>query len=331
MSFIGKLTQNIDKNFRQKFVKDQYPMLTSLSRNKLQRHGAIGVVYMLHHITEKDTNRIPTNEDLKISPSFLERLIIKYKKQGFDFISLDSLYDIITKVKKPECPFVGFTIDDGYIDNYTIGLPIFEKYNVPFSVFVATDFIDKRAILWWDCLEDLIMTYDDVITSDGNRYSCRTYEQRWDTFRYLRDRILNLNQNLMFEELNAMFSRYDIDWLDPIKEKGMSWEQVRFLANHPLCTIGGHTVSHPALNKLDDEMVENEISLGILKLEKEIGKKIYHFAFPYGSANEVGYRELRLIKQYNFKTVFGANGGCITNNNCNGQLLPRVYLHEGNL
>ena len=66
-------------------------------------------------------------------------------------------------------------------------------------------------------------------------------------------------------------------------------------------------------------------------LEKEIGKKIYHFAFPYGSANEVGYRELRLIKQYNFKTVFGANGGCITNNNCNGQLLPRVYLHEGNL
>ena len=331
MNFIGKLNQNIVKVYRQKFVKDQYPMLTYISRRELQMNGTIGVVYMLHHITEKDSNKIPTNEDLKISPSFLEKLIIRYKKKGFVFISLDSLYEIVTKVKKTERPFVVFTIDDGYNDNYTKGLPVFEKFNVPFSVFIATDFVDKKAILWWDCLEDLIMKQDDIITNDGNRYSCRTYKQRWDTFRYLRERILKMNQNLMFEELNAMFSQYDIDWYDPIKEKGMSWEQVRFLANHPLCTIGGHTVSHPALNKLDDKMVEEEISLCILKLEKETGKNIRHFAFPYGSANEIGQRELRLIKQYNFKTVFMANGGCITKKNCQSFSLPRVYLHEGNL
>lgn len=328
MSYIGKITHNIDYFYRKIFVKEQYPMLTPISRKKLKKEGAVGVVYMLHHIADKDPNKIPTNEDLKISPSFLEKLIIKYKKQGFDFISLDTLYDILSLGYNFERPFIVFTLDDGYLDNYMNGLPVFEKNKVPFSIFVATDFIDKKAILWWDSLENLILTHDEIITSDGKRYLCRTFKQRWDTFRYLRERILNLNQSSLLEELNTMFSRYDISWSEPIKEKGMSWDQVSLLANHPLCTIGGHTVSHPALNKLDEDKFKMEVSLGVAKLEKETGKVIHHFAFPYGSANEIGERELCLIKQYNFKTVFMANGGCITKNN-GSIVLPRVYLHEG--
>ena len=31
------------------------------------------------------------------------------------------------------------------------------------------------------------------------------------------------------------------------------WEQVKEISQRPLCTIGGHTVSHLALNQLNDE------------------------------------------------------------------------------
>ena len=34
---------------------------------------------MLHHISDKDPLGIPTNEDLKVSPTFLEKIILKYK------------------------------------------------------------------------------------------------------------------------------------------------------------------------------------------------------------------------------------------------------------
>lgn len=329
MSFISKIARKVDHFYQSEIAKEQYPMLTAISRNKLQREGALGLVYMLHHITEKDSSRIPTNEDLKVSPAFLERIIIDYRKEGFDFISLDQLYDIVSKGNYPDWPFVVFTIDDGYLDNYTKALPVFERHQVPFAIFVATDFIDKKAILWWDSIEELILTHDKIETSDGKSYPCGTFQQRWDTFRYLREQILNLNQENLQSGLQHMFNHYEVDWLAPIKEKGMSWEHVRKLGEHPLCTIGGHTVSHPALNKLSDERATHEIVEGIRKIEEVIQQKVHYFAYPYGTPNEIGVREYQMVKDCDIKLAFMAHQGCLNKDNQKHVThLPRVYLHE---
>ena len=109
----------------------------------------------------------------------------------------------------------------------------------------------------------------------------------------------------------------------------MSWEQVKEISQHPLCTIGGHTVSHLALNKLNDQVFLQEVGDGLAKLQSATGKPIQHFAYPYGSPNEIGEREYKLISGFNFNTVFTAYGGCITENNKHQIThLPRVYLHE---
>ena len=324
----NKIVRRITSLYRHYVVKEEYPMLTSFSRNGLKKEGAIGVVYMLHHICAKDSKRIPTNEDLKVSPFFLEKMILKYKKSGFEFLSMDNLYKLIISHVKPEKPFVVFTIDDGYLDNYTNALPIFEKYSVPFCIFVATDFIDKKAILWWDILEDLILSHDSI-TIDGRVYPCEAFQQRWDTFRYLRERILKLDQSHLEEGLNRMFTNYTIDWYKPVKQKGMTWEQVRLLASHPLCTIGGHTVSHPALNKLSYNEAKKEIQEGIMKIEKETGQSVSYFAYPYGTPNEIGVREVSIIEELGIKMAFMAHQGCLTISNMNNySLLPRVYFKE---
>ena len=319
----------VERVYKQTIACEQYPMLTLVDRKKRQADGAIGLVYMLHHITEKDSRRIPTNEDLKVSPEFLEKIILKYKAKGFDFISLDQVNDIIKSDDTPERPFVAFTIDDGYLDNFTKALPVFERQQVPFAIFVATDFIDNKAILWWDSIEDLIMAHRSVVTSDGMCYECESYQQRWDTFRYLRDRILNLDQKNLEHELNKMFSSYKIDWYEPIRKKAMSWEQVISLANHPLCTIGGHTISHPALSRLNIDEALHEICEGKKRIEQKTSQPVLYFAYPYGTPNEVGEREFQLTEGLGFDIAFCAHGGCITKDNkskcCQ---LPRVYFHE---
>ena len=328
MGIIGKLRHKAAAFYRDRLVKAQYPMLTIISRKQQEKNGAIGLVYMLHHIIEKNPHGIPTNEDLKVSPTFLEGIILKYKKQGFDFISIDQLNKIIKSNKKPERPFIAFTIDDGYLDNYTQALPIFERQQVPFTIFVATDFIDRKAILWWDIVEDLVLR-NDFIIFDGNRYQCRTFQEKWNVFRILREKILKFDQTRLEKLLKESFSDYDIDWLEPIHRKAMSWKQVKEISQHPLCTIGGHTVSHLALNQLSDDNFRREISEGITKLQDAIGKPIIHFAYPYGSPNEIGKREYNLISKFNFNTVFTAYGGCITEYNKHQIThLPRVYLHE---
>lgn len=325
----SKIAWLADQFYRHHIVKEQYPMLTALSRRNLKREGAMGLVYMLHHICDKDPSRIPTNEDLKVSPAFLEKMILRYKRLGFDFIPLDRLYELTLSGVKPQRPFVAFTIDDGYLDNYTQALPVFEKYEVPFAVFVATDFIDKKAILWWDSIEELILTHDEIITSDGKRFLCKTFQQRWNTFRYLRARVLKLDQTCLETELRKMLDRYDVDWYGPIRQKGMTWEQVKALASHPLCTIGGHTVSHPALNKLSEEAARREIKDGIEKIERTVNQPVRFFAYPYGTPYEIGEREFHLIDELGIQLAFMAHQGCITEDNIRFvNHLPRVYLKE---
>ena len=328
MGIIGKITHQMKSFYRQRIVCENYPMLTPISRKEWQKKEAIGLVYMLHHVTEKNPNGIPTNEDLKVSPAYLDKTILKYKAKGFDFISLNELSVMLSSAKKPDTPFVTFTIDDGYLDNYTYALPIFERHQVPFAIFVATDFIDHKAVLWWDILEELVL-HNDIIHYNKQSFSCHTFQERWDTYRIIREDILKFEQSQLIETLQKAFSDYHIDWYKPIREKAMTWGQVKELSQHPLCTIGGHTVSHPALNQLSDDDFRQEVKVGIEKLESISGKNIHHFAYPYGSPNEIGEREYHLIKEFNFKTAFIAYGGCITEENKNDiSHLPRVYLHE---
>lgn len=325
---IHKIKQRIESSWQVRVVRTQYPMLTPISRIEWRKKKALGLVYMLHHITDKNPNGIPTNEDLKVSPTFLERIILSYKANGFDFISLDELPVILSSVQKLEDPFIAFTIDDGYLDNFTYALPIFERHQVPFAIFVATDFIDQKTILWWDVLEDLVL-HNDIIQFNRQSYPCHTFQEKWDTFRIIRENILKFDQSQLIETLQKAFSDYHIDWYKPICEKAMNWDQIKELSQHPLCTIGGHTVSHPVLNQLSDDDFRHEVIIGIEKLESITGKKINHFAYPYGSPNEIGEREYRLINEFNFKTSFIAYGGCITEENKNNIThLPRVYLHE---
>ena len=76
MNILREITHRFISFYRQRIVCEQYPMLTSLSRNEWQDKGAFGLVYMLHHVTEKNPNGIPTNEDLKVSPAFLDNIIL---------------------------------------------------------------------------------------------------------------------------------------------------------------------------------------------------------------------------------------------------------------
>ena len=171
--------------------------------------------------------------------------------------------------------------------------------------------------------------WHDSVIFGGDKYQCQTFQEKWNVFRILREKILLFDQTKIEEKIKEAFSYYDIDWFEPVRRQSMTWEQVKEISLHPLCTIGGHTVSHLALNKLSDQEFREEIADGVNKLQSATGKPIQHFAYPYGSPNEIGEREYKLISEFNFKTVFTAYGGCITENNKHQIThLPRVYLHE---
>lgn len=305
--------------------QERYPLLNNYYRKYGKGKNAMGVVFMLHRVCERIHGHLPNNEDLKISPKFLEHVIVKYKNAGFAFLSLDQLYDVLTCKKDISKPFVCFTMDDGYIDNFENAYPIFKKHQVPFAVFVATDFPDKKAVLWWYVLEELILNSTEIELSDGSKYTCKTFQEKWDTFRYIREKVLLLNQSNLVIELNKLFANYELDWLAPIHALSMNWEQVKVLTQEPLCTIGGHTVTHVALNKLSVDNLDSEIMNGIDIIKSHTGYEPEYFAYPYGSEKENGEREYNYVKKSDIKLAFISYGNLVYSDS-NLEQIPRFML-----
>lgn len=300
--------------------QERYPLLNNFYRQYGKGRNAKGVVFMLHRVCERIDGHLPNNEELKISPTFLEKTIIKYKNAGFSFLSLDQLYEEISGISCINKPFVCFTMDDGYLDNYENAYPIFKKHNIPFAIFVATNFPDKKAILWWYVIEELILDSTEIELSDGSKYTCRTFQEKWDTFRYIREKVLLLDPRNLVNELNELFADYNLDWYTPINSLSMNWEHIKELTLEPLCTIGGHTVSHVALNKIPSDDLESEIMNGLRIIENHTGYKPKYFAYPFGSEKENGEREYCFIRKSDIRMAFISYGDFI----CSDSQLEQV-------
>lgn len=66
----------------------------------------------------------------------------------------------------------------------------------------------------------------------------------------------------------------------------LSWAQAREMAASGLIEFGAHTVSHADLAQLSRAEAAAEISGSRRILEQRLGRRVRHFAYPYGHHNE---------------------------------------------
>lgn len=67
----------------------------------------------------------------------------------FRVISLEHLLEEINRGGLP-ARTVCITFDDGYQDNFEYAFPILRHYNLPATIFLTTDLIDTKEMLWHD-------------------------------------------------------------------------------------------------------------------------------------------------------------------------------------
>ncbi|MBR4146453.1 MAG: polysaccharide deacetylase family protein [Bacteroidales bacterium] len=124
-------------------------------------HPKLGVVLMLHRVVEKRSEE-PEKRELEITTEFLVETIVRYREQGYRFVSIDQVCNILNGKEKGK-PFVCLTFDDGYQDNYTVALPLLKRLEVPFAIYVTTGFIDNRLPMWWYPDEQLGLSREELV------------------------------------------------------------------------------------------------------------------------------------------------------------------------
>lgn len=262
-------------------------------------HPAAGEIWCLHRVLPI-RSIFPSNRELEITPDFLESLIRKYIHNGYKFVDIDTISTHTSLLPQKQ---VNVSFDDGFADIYTYAFPIFQKYKIPFTIYLTSDLPEGKADLWWCQLEKIANGNIDFFESTiKNIYSSdQPMSQR-------------------MHQLTLSEPDYTIT-----QQLSLSWKEILEMVNSGLCTIGSHTISHPGLTRIPLEMAKMEILDSKRIIESKLtgcNIQIKHFSYPHSMYNT---EILDILRQSPYTTAVLGYGGYIRVRT-NKFLLNRKYI-----
>lgn len=202
-----------------------------------------GECIMYHHISNEKIDDIPA---CICRIDVFENTIKNLLQRNIAIVTIDEMFLILNN--KDTKKFALITFDDIPESVYTNAYPILKKYQIPFIIFIAVDFINREGFI--------------------------------------------------------------------------SLEQLKILADDPLCTIGAHTITHSPLRYSLD--YKQEISESKIKLETLIGKPINLFAYPYGRRSMISKKCIKEASKV-YRCAFSTIQSGINDYTCKKKyFLPRV-------
>ncbi|MCB0668262.1 MAG: polysaccharide deacetylase family protein [Saprospiraceae bacterium] len=321
------------RNYK-KIVSLSAPAITALGLHHVfdKKYSGRGHILMFHRVLPKDNRpRVHNHESLEIDPEQLEQTILFFKKRNYLFLSINELSDHLKSDTKRK--FVVFTFDDGYIDNLIYAYPIFKKYGIPFTIYITSNFINARTVIWWYQLEEELLKKDQLIFTWQNQehhLAAETKTQKEIAFEEVRKLITGTaNPHQYLDQLSKFFGMAEEQLFAYTRSHAMNWDQLTELAKDPIVTIGAHTANHLPLKNLESDQLYAEIINSKIEIEDHIKKKIYHFAYPFGKKLEAGEREYEFVKSHHFRTAVTTNIGNIFTGHLNHlHKLPRVNINS---
>lgn len=275
---------------------------------------------MLHHVVSDREVRIGPLADYAVTPNVLDSFL--QTREGWRVI--DGGQDL-TSV--PGDPSLLVTFDDGYRNNLTEALPVLEKHEVPCLLFVTTGFIDGTVYPYEIELAEVIEQADALsVPGQSEAVDLQCLSARRSVYRDLRLPLKSASRKKRETFMTRLAIQNGYERAGMRCEPLLSWEEIRTLSEHPLVTIGAHTVSHVFLSKQSWGTLWKEIRSSKERLEKQIGEPIHHFSYPYGGNNIV---VRQMARWAGFRYGFTTRARRIERASAWNRLsLPRIDINE---
>jgi peptidoglycan/xylan/chitin deacetylase (PgdA/CDA1 family) len=273
----------------------------------------VGAILTLNQVSPDKPGAFEPNRDLKVTPEFIVQVIQQVRAAGFEIVSLDEAHFRLIEGEYGR-PFVCFAFDDGYRDLIEHAYPIFQRYDLPFAFYVATDYPSGHGELWWLALERVIIkvgALDVKIDGSQRRLRCGSAVEKEASYRKLYAWLRSIDESDARAFVRELCASVDVHLAGLGSDLMLTWNQIRELGADARVTIGSHTRRHYALAKLTLGEARAEIEEGVRRLERETGLSCRHFAYPYGDEASAGRREFELVRELGLKTAVTMRSGLI--------------------
>jgi len=241
---------------------------------------------------------------------------LEYLAARYHFVPLSLISDHLARGLDPPARSVAITIDDGYHDAYNIAFPLLRRYRIPATIFVVTDFIDRKAWLWTDKLRFA------TLQAAGGSYDVKV--QNWTLWFRLRDRRSRLDAaarvNTILKSLPGHLVPGIIDQIAarlgvqlpelPTEEwSPVSWDNIREMEAAGV-ESASQTVTNPILTNISNEELERELHHSRMRLESVLARPVDLFCYPNGNYDA---RVKRAVARAGYRCAVTCDPGLVDN------------------
>jgi len=235
---------------------------------------------------------------------------IKFLKKYYNSISLPYLLQLLKSKKKlPKNPVI-LTFDDGYESNYKYAFPILKKYNIPASIFITTNFVNDREILWMDRIEYALnkTQLESVrlkILGETITVNEMTESAKIKLLKKVKVLIKNGPQDKIEENVNNIIESLKVNSFDPASlpdiYSPLNWQQINEMLDSTLISIGSHTCSHVILSKCTESRLSEELVKSKKIIESSIGAICDLFCYPNGQKADFNENTKKYLKESGYQ------------------------------
>ncbi|MGY1828540.1 polysaccharide deacetylase family protein [Blastococcus sp. SYSU DS0541] len=284
-----------------------------------KRFGGSGCALMWHSVVDNPADYL--YQDIRCSTRYLDLVLSWCRENGIAVVDMDEAMRRLTE--RIPGRFVVMTFDDGYRDNLTAALPVFEQYNVPIVIYPTVGLATREAYYWWGGLVELVKRADNFEIDGFGRVEATSRRQKIRALAGV-NRWIEGNVAERSQALRPTFAKAGVQLRSLMNEHALTPDEIRNLSRHPLVSLGSHTISHVYLRPLSEQDARREIVDSKVWLEELTQVPIDHFAYPHGDARACGDREAIVARSAGYKTAVSTRRGNLYHSHAQAPfLLPR--------
>ena len=226
---------------------------------------------------------------------------------------------------------VAVTVDDGYRDFFLYGHPIFHEFGIVPTVYLVSDFLDRKCWLWWNEIQYAIRrsrnrAIDFTIGKHEYRLRIATDAEKARSSEVLIEDLKDLpnqeRQGAKARILECLEVELPAD--PPTEWEPLAWKEVRHLSKSGV-EFGAHTRTHAILASLRDKTELREQIAGCKRrVEEELGSPVLHFCYPNGRIQDIGAAALEQTRDCGFLTGVTTERGMNDPNGADPFMLRRL-------
>jgi peptidoglycan/xylan/chitin deacetylase (PgdA/CDA1 family) len=207
------------------------------------------------------------------------------------------------------------TCDDGLRNHLTEMVPILQEFDFSGLFFVTgASLATQPAMLWFDELFLMLMAAPQgtqLELSATSTYEVQSgHSQRRVFWRALVEMMLPWEGHQRGELLGRIRTQLGLrtsDLCDSAAQRDrfllLNTDDLKELVAAGMM-IGAHSMSHPKLSQLRQDLASHEISESRKCLERALEQKIWALAYPFGESSSVGDREVKFAEEAGYACAF---------------------------